>query len=129
MPRALDPKQKFKYVLKSDQDKPANEQPAFFLRTLSGRKWREAAAINKALEAAKEGSDFEPILDQMYGLLRLGVRGWENMVDPDTEQPIPYDPASLDLLLDPAEAGELMEAIVAGQEVSLADKKNSDSPA
>lgn len=129
MPRALEPGQKFKFVLNSDKHKPLAEQPTFYLRTLSGRKWRQAAKINKALEAAKDGEDFDPIFDQMFALLRLGVVGWTKMTDPDTGVAIPFDPESLDLLLDPQEAGEVLEAIIEGQEVSLADKKNSESPA
>ncbi|HEW78612.1 MAG TPA: hypothetical protein ENH34_01405 [Phycisphaerales bacterium] len=122
MPLALEPNQTFKVVLESDKSKPKEEQPYFEFRFLSGRKWKELT--RKKIGKSKDGAD---ALDKLFELLKSGLTGWGNMIDPDTGKSIDFDLKNLDRLLTMSEAGELLIKFQ-NQAVESNDLKNSDSP-
>ena len=126
MPLALDPKQRFKLVLKSDQFTPSEKQPRFVFHFLSGRQWKEAAAIDDQL--AQGGSGVVQGLSQVCAALRIGLVDWENMIDGATGQPIPYDPADLDRIINLSEAFELLYGMMDRMRLDTDDKKKFESP-
>jgi hypothetical protein len=125
MPLALEPGGRYPVVLESDADKPADSRPTFYFRALSGRKWREAARISDGLERHK---DSFVAIEQLYDALLWGLVDWENMIDPDTGEPIPFDPAELDAILQPPEAAELVPKMLGVGQLTRAERKNSASP-
>lgn len=123
MPIACDPKETFTIVLKSDQGKPADKQPRFIFRYLTGREWKECDRINE--EAGKQKTNTEGY-DMVISGIALGLVGWENLTDREGE-PIPYDPANLDLAITISEAWELLFSLLGTTRLQAEDKKKLDS--
>lgn len=121
MPRALEPNQRFPYVLQFDRDKPEGEQPTFWFRSLSMREWKTLARLYDALDQ----DNVVKRLDDVIAAIRIGLVGWNNLIDPDTGEQIPYAPDELERLIDPFEANELFEALVGQNRATADDKKNS----
>jgi hypothetical protein len=137
MPRCLHPGQTFDVVLKSDKalSLPPDETPFFKFRPISGLGWMQAV---KAMSSIKD-VDVEDVaavpgtIATIYSTVRIGLCGWGNMYDrnvPEGKEPtwIPYDPDKLEEIIDPLEAQELVEAMMASAEITPADKKKSASP-
>jgi hypothetical protein len=104
MPRALEPGQRFSVVLDSDEDKPVATRPTFWFVTKSVRDWKAGReTIIKNLEA--------DAWDATLAMLRLSLVGWDNMTDPETQQPIAFNLDDLDRLVDFTEAQELLDKI------------------
>ena len=120
MPIALDPGERFKVVLKSDQAKPAETRPTFEYRYLTGRQWRQVGAAQDRLD---EGTGAAEIVDTIYEAARVGLVGWRNMIDPETGQEIPFDPAALEDLIGISEAQEIILAVLS-QTPNAAEKKS-----
>ncbi len=127
MPRALEPGRVFDIVLESDKDKPKETQPAFQYRTLNGREWRKIASVQDRLETDESFNRASEVLDVIYDACSTGLVGWKNMVGPDG--PISFDPANLDLVVDPVEARDLLLKVMAASQVDVEDKKKSESQA
>lgn len=127
MPIAIDPLQKFKISLSSDIDKPEAERPAFIYRYATGRQWLEAKDFDRKIKEAKSDKDmpFDTISD-LFDKLRFKLIGWENMNDPETGEPISFNPAKLEDILTMSEAFELL-GLCLQQRVSEDDKKKLES--
>jgi len=122
MPLALEPSATFRVVLRSDKGK--SPEPWFEFRYVSGREWKELTReTNRIIEAA----DGPAAIDAEFDLIRRGLVGWGNMIDPATGKEKPFDPAELDTLLTIGEAGELL-ARFRDQGIEVEDKKKSPSP-
>lgn len=128
MPIAIDPLQKFKAVLLSDRDKSEGERPAFIYRYATGRQWLAAREFDQQIKNAKTDNEmpFDTIAE-LFDKLRFKLIGWEHMNDPDTGEPIKFDPAKLEDLLTMTEAFELL-GLCLQQRVSDSDKKKLESP-
>ena len=112
MPLALDPSKTFDVVLDSDKDK--DPKPTFRFRYPNGREWISIAEMADGIQTgARSGGE---ALRRMYDLLRLPLVGWENM------NGMEYKPEDLDLLLNPGEAGELLQKVMENIKPSDAEK-------
>jgi hypothetical protein len=111
MPLALDPSKTFDVVLASDLDK--DPQPTFRFRYANGREWIAIAETADALQQQRSGAD---ALRKIYDILRMPLVGWENMGG------VAFKPEDLDLILNPGEAQELLEKIMANIRPSDAEK-------
>jgi len=100
---------KFKIVLKSDQDRPEQEQPYFEFEHLSGHQWIERVKIQESIEQAETGVE---AVNRLFETLRIGLVGWGNMNNPETGQPIVFNVKKLQDLLTFGEARELNEAFI-----------------
>jgi hypothetical protein len=127
MPLALDPDATFDLVLATDQERPEESRPSFIFRFMANRHWKELAHVADHLdELGVQGID--AVLGRMEDVLKLGLVGWKNMVDPATRKVIPYDPQDFDRLVTPAEMSELMYSALARMGPSVGEKKASGSP-
>jgi hypothetical protein len=103
MPISQDPNGGFKYVLKSDREKPQEKQPWFKLRARS-----RAAVIRFEEEIEKLRRDKKKFQDYIE-LLREAVLDWGNMAGPDGVE-IAFDKSKLEEILTDGEIGELLWA-------------------
>jgi len=105
MPLALEPNKTFKVVLESDKKKPADKQPYFEFRFLSGRAWKMLAQKRAEIQKSASGDE---AFDKLFEILSVGMVGWGNMIDPDTKKPIPFNKKDLDRLLTISELSEIL---------------------
>ena len=123
MPRSLEPGNRIVFVLDCDKDK--NPQPRAFGRTLSIGKARQLAASMKKF---RDTSPIDEKIDAALDTAMSVLTGWENMIDPDTGNEIPF---SRDALADVYSVEELTEilSIAAGDgRLAADDRKKSELP-
>lgn len=121
MPIICDPGQTFKVVL--DGDKNKSPQPAFIIRTLTMRQWREAARLHDATFGG-DNKDPDDVADRLLVALKPLLAGWENVPGCDAKN-------DLDKLQDAMtihEMFELLDKAWQGQKPTVNDLKNSGSP-
>jgi hypothetical protein len=123
MPICCDPNETFTIVLKSDQNKPVEQQPRFIFHYLTGRQWKECDRINEDAGKCKTNAEG---YDMVISGVKLGLKGWENLTNRDGEA-IQYDPANLDLVLTISEAWELLFGLLGNTRLQQEDKKKLDS--
>lgn len=123
MPLALEPNELFEIILKSDKDKPRDQQPRFIYRYLTGRQWRNVARIQDKLEELKNA---DQVVDKVYEAATTGLVGWVNINDPQSG-PITFDTEKLEDVVGIIEAQELIIKLMKQSPV-LSDKKKLDSP-
>ena len=111
MPLALDPSKTFDVVLDSDKDK--DPKPTFRFRYANGREWIAIADLADTLQQQKSGGD---ALRNIYDILRMPLVAWEHM------NGMEYKPEDIDLILNPGEAQELLEKVMANIKPSDAEK-------
>lgn len=109
MPRLLDNKP-FPVVLASDQDKPEDGRPTptFLGNCLPASKWLDYATEHDELQ---EDLPLDEAVQRRYDLTRKLLAGWENLTDANGE-PITYDPARLEDVVDPLECIELLRRLL-----------------
>lgn len=125
MPKALDPEATFDVVLESDRDKAQGERPTFMYRHLNGREWRKLATLNDQFVASPGGNKS---LDCIYEAVAIGLVGWRNMIDRETQEPIEFSPENIDLVIDPFEADEITAQILSAGTPSPGEENGSESP-
>ena len=127
MPRGLEPGVKLPIVLDSDKDKPADKRPTFYARALSAR---AALPVGQALDyAIQTNLDTVEAIEKIEAAITGGLCGWENLYDADG-QPIHYgNGTKIGDICDRRELCQLLAAIYNGGNVSVDDKKKSDSQA
>lgn len=113
MPLAIDPSAKLRLILDSDAGK--DPPPTFVYHHLTGRQWRQLAALTVELKDA----DLNRVIDILYQAVQIGFIGLEN-IDASAI-------GSLDELLTPAECNELVDKILQ-QGFAASDKKKCGSP-
>lgn len=124
MPRALQrsKKNQIQIVLKSDEG--INPQPVFLYEPMNGRQWLEVAEATEIMDGETNPSHRD-VMQRIYSACRVALVGWENMIDPDTKQPIPFDPEKLEEIIDPMEAmSDLLPQLLEANQLSEDDKKN-----
>ena len=125
MPVYTDPTIKIRLVLETDKDK--EQPPTFIYRALNGREWRQVAQMFDRLQAGEIGGMTEQ-LDAIYETVSVGLLDWENMNDPTTGEPIPFNKSDVDLVLNPIEAStDLMGQILGAVAPKHEDKKKYES--
>lgn len=112
MPRLLDPQSSFNVVLKSDEGK--DPEPYFTFQALSVRTFNEVVEKYESIdELQTDMAQVNAIVD----CLKVGMTGWGNMGRE-------FDPDQLDDILTIAEAVELLEQMLSGQQVKGDEAKN-----
>ncbi len=106
MPRSLHKNATFKVELENDKEIPQESRPWFEFRYLSAAKMIELVAKAEQIDVSEKGSEGLRIL---FEVINSGLVGWGNMVDPQTDDPIPFEPERLGQLLTLNEAFELHE--------------------
>ena len=125
MPLAMDPKQMFKVVLRTDEDKPVESQPRFIFQFLTGREWKALARLREGFNELPTGpAGFDVVCDAV----RVGLCGWENITDRQTGEMIPYNPAELDSVITFSESLELFFLLLSRATMDSSDKKKLDLP-
>jgi hypothetical protein len=85
MPQLLEPGKRYAVCLDSDKEQPSKTRPVFWATCQSAR---ESISIQESVRAAiDEGRSDIEVIDQLKTL----VVGWDNMIDPSTSNPIPFD--------------------------------------
>src|SRR5688572_3345997 len=107
MPIAIDPSSRLAVVLEADEGK--ENPPTFFVRPLTVRESREADTIDERARAAAQDPAGDPYAPLLAGI-RVALLDWSHVKARDG-QPIPYDPAKLEDVLDLDECIELMRKI------------------
>lgn len=90
MPRSLEPNSRIVFVLECDKDK--TRQPRAFGRTLSISGSRK---LMSAMGSLQKAGSLEEKLDTAIDAAMSVLTGWENMIDPDTQQPIAFSREAL----------------------------------
>jgi hypothetical protein len=122
MGRATEPGVKLPVILEIDQHKTPT--PTIYVRALNGRDSRE---LGEEYDAIFSAEDSPTLHDRTFDLLRKCVVGWENQTN-QQQEPIPYDPANLDLILMWREALEIIREALAHSGLTMDDKKKLDLP-
>ena len=121
MPIATDPENTFKIVLEGDKGK--EPEPGFVYRHLTARQWGKVCDAHQNLEKCK---DDQEIIDLVFGVCRIGLVGWENIIEPATGKPMPFEPDRLEDVLAITEATELMVMVRASGILGADCKKKFD---
>lgn len=118
MPLALSPNDKFFLVLQSDQSLPADKQPKFFFKALTGHEQREIAVKFDELEKFRTDDKIgtADYIGKIFEIAAGLVIGWENM------NGIEFAADRIDLVLQYREALELIYRVWGYSPVDL---KNS----
>src|SRR5690606_36961978 len=116
MPVALDPNKRFEVVLESDKSLPDKQRPTFIFRHLTAREFMSSADDCDALSQSGSGRQ---ALDSILSRLGKGIVGWRNM------NGIEFSADKLADLLTVQEAGELLSAMVKGNQVEAQDAGKS----
>ena len=124
MPLILSPGRTYKHVLSGDRDSGQEKLPTFIFKYLSSREWIKVSEQNDRFEAATGGPE---VMAVVYEVIREVLVGWENLVDPEDQKEITYDPDKLEDILTMREATELMQVAIA-QAPMPEDKKKLKSP-
>ena len=119
MPRALEPGAAFDVVLDCDKDKPKETRPTFVYGALNGRQWRELAALWDSIDNTP---GVAAQCDALFNAARTNLKGWRNMVNPETGKPIAFDAKELDSIIDVAEAHEIIGALRTNGRLSVDDQ-------
>jgi len=129
MPKCLEPNQRFPIVLDSDQHKPEESRPTFFVLALS---MRDQIPLMETIQSWRERQDLtgQQMFKENIEQLKKVVVGWTNMVDerdPDNPVEIEFAHENFELVLGFPEARELVEKCFANNHVSPEEKKSSES--
>lgn len=121
MPIATDPNSRLRVVLECDKGK--SPEPAFFVRPSTLRVWRKSVEIEQSRHKAETP---DQALNYLLEGIRLGLIGWENMIDEDGK-PIEYATENLDLVIGLEDAHELLSYVQSAGLLLIQDKKKSES--
>ena len=123
MPLATNPKAICELVLKSDEDKPSDEQPKFHYHYLTGLQQLDLAEKLDGLETSGLGT---VALKKIFDAARTELVGWTNIYNKQREA-VEFDPNKLEEIIGMSEASELAYKLLA-QMPTVKDKKKLDSP-
>ena len=129
MPLAADPNQTVGVTLKHDADLPAEQRAVFTYRHFT---CRHLTQFNAIVAAAQKEPDDDKCSALLHEAIGFRIVGWENLRDPDSGEPIPFDPADIAAVggaLTPMEKWTLCYAVRAAVGIATPQKKVSASPA
>lgn len=112
MPKLLDPDCTFNAILRDDQKK--DKPPTFVFKALSVRRFNQIVDNYEGIDAIDSESGKMKVI---VNALKAGLTDWQNMGRE-------YSPDDLDDILTISEAVELLEVMLAGQQISGDDAKN-----
>ena len=119
MPLSLSPNRHYRHVLSGDRDDSKTRLPTFVFKYLTSDRWMQVSELSDRFDKGTGGPE---VMALVFEAIRATLVGWENLIDPETDKEIPYDPDKLEGLLTLHEATELMQVAVA-QSPTLEDKK------
>ncbi len=117
MPVYLEAEGSFPYVLECDRDKP-DPKPTFFLKVLNGRKRRELSALAERLQSVTTATE---AIDVSEEIAKKIIVGWKDVGT------VMFNQESIFDVIDVPESREMLFACLAGNQLSLADKKKLES--
>lgn len=123
MPRSLEPNSKITFVLACDVDKPKETQPRLFGKSLTISQARRLESSIRAMKTS-EVNRLETIVD----VAMICLSGWENMVNPETGEAIPFSRENVENVLSMDELSEIIEATASDGRLSNDDQKKSELP-
>ena len=123
MPRSLDPSSRLTLVLACDVDKPADTQPRLFAKCLTGRQELEVARL---LSAIRKTEEIDDRLSLAHEAAEVCLSGWENMVNPNTGDAIPFSAEAIHEILCTEEMIEAVTFVMSATKTTPADKKKSE---
>ena len=118
MPRRTDPNNKLTLVLACDQHLPPEKQPKFFARVLSVRQAEEL----QLRRDSNQGSSIQNAID----LAMFFLCGWENMVDPDTNELMEFNAENLKEILTIDELTEVLDFATGSIKPTVDESKKSE---
>lgn len=122
MPRSLEPGNRIVFVLDCDKDK--EPQPRAFGKTLSISGSRKLIGAMEGLRtAATIGAKLDMAIDAAMSVLT----GWENMIDPISQQPIQFNRESLADVYSIEELTEILSIAAGDGRLSVDERKKSES--
>jgi hypothetical protein len=118
MPRFCKPDVKYKIVLDEDQD--VEPQPYFVCRSVSmDQHWKIAETIDR-----QNVDTVEQYFNSNVEALLLVLIGWENIVDPSTNEEVKFSEAAIRKVLTAREVMELLRKALFNDAVTLDEKKS-----
>jgi hypothetical protein len=124
MQRSLEPNTRITMALARDADKPIEDQPRIFARTLAMNRQRRLMAAMQAMKNA--GGDVDKLFDAALDAAEICLTGWENMVDPETGGPLPFSREAIGEVFSIDDMSEIFEAVISSAKVDAGDKKKSE---
>lgn len=124
--RKYDPRRPYKVWLGCFHDFPESERPTFTYRRASADEWDKIA---DAVDAEIATVDAKTFSANVFAVAVIGLMGWDNQVNTETGDIIPYDATKLRSVVNTIEAMELCRLRVRGSMVTLDEKKTSELPA
>ena len=122
MPRSLEPGSRLVFVLACDRDK--DPQPRAFGRTLSISQSRK---LMSAMNAMKDAKTVDQQIDTALDAAMTVLTGWENMVDPDTGETIPFCREALADVYAVDELTEILSIAAGDGRLTADERKKSES--
>jgi hypothetical protein len=122
MPRSLEPNSRIVFVLECDKDK--SPQPRAFGRTLSISGSRK---LMSAMGSLQKAGSLEDKLDTAIDAAMSVLTGWENMIDPDTQQPIAFSREALGDVYTIEELTEILSIAAGDGRLTADERKKSES--
>ena len=125
MPRSLDPSSRLTMVLACDADKPTETQPRIFARCLTLNQQRKLmVAMARMQKATNPNEQIESAMDAA----EVCLIGWENMIDPATQQAIQFGRETIGDVLTIDELVEVFHAVTSASTPTVSDKKKLELP-
>ncbi len=124
--RKFDPRQPYKVCLPDFDDVPVSERPSYTYRRVSGSQF---FVLQDALDSVGNESDasYRDRVGILYDACRMGLVDWDNQIDLDTGEPLPFDAAKLEQTMDHFEVMRLLQRRMQHASISADDKKKSAS--
>jgi hypothetical protein len=122
MPRSLEPNSRIVFVLECDKDK--TPQPRAFGRTLSISGSRKLIA---AMGALQQVGTLEGKLETAIDAAMSVLTGWENMIDPDTQESIAFSREALGDVYTIEELSEILSIAAGDGRLTADERKKSES--
>lgn len=119
MPISFDPDATFRITLATDADKPDGQRPAFVFRYMTNREW---SRVEELFAEADKASTTREYVDRVNEALRIGLVGWEHMVDLDGQE-IPYANEDMDRVTTAVDSNELRARLFEESSASEIDLK------
>ena len=120
MPLAIDPNETFEVVLKSDQDKPRDEQTIFYFRYMSAREFIRTAAIGDMSREDQEALGTAELVKRIFAAIHVNLQGF---IGPYIEKGSDMEDA-----ITTHEAWELYYSARRQSKLSVTEKNDSGSP-
>lgn len=121
MPKHFDPASNFDLVLNGDKGK--SPEPTFVCRVLTVGHFRD---FLMALQNIQEATNQTEIFDEALAVLDRAIVGWRGLIDPETNEEVPFERNRIAYILDTEEAVELVSKMVLSGRLDESEAKKSE---